>query len=226
MFEKFTEHARRAVVLAREEARTLQHNHIGAEHLLLGVLADQGGVAARALLGLDITAERVRAHVVRTIGSGEERSSQLPFTPGAKKSLELALRAALSLGHNYIGSEHILLGLVDDTEAVAARILQGLDADPETIRDAVLDMLSAPGGGQQADEEHASRPEDVAIGSSGKAASPHIGGISDAQLDHLIDELVNEEEQISRRRHVLLGEIEILRAERDNRRSAPPKPDS
>src|SRR3978361_1687773 len=163
MFERFTERARQVVVLAQEEARTLKHNYIGTEHILLGLLREEEGLAARVLESLDITVERVRAQVVRIVGSGEEvTSGQIPFTPRAKKVLELALREALSLGHNYIGNEHILLGLVRENEGVAARILLAFaadsmktrtqairvdsDADAEKIRNEVIRMLSGPGG--------------------------------------------------------------------------------
>src|SRR5437870_8524013 len=129
MFERFTERARQVVVLAQEEARTLKHNYIGTEHILLGLLREEEGLAARVLESLDITVERVRAQVVRIVGSGEEvTSGQIPFTPRAKKVLELALREALSLGHNYSGTEHILLGLVGETavvEGLAQRITHG-----------------------------------------------------------------------------------------------------
>src|SRR6187399_2456385 len=149
MFERFTERARQVVVLAQEEARTLKHNYIGTEHILLGLLREEEGLAARVLESLDITVERVRAQVVRIVGSGEEvTSGQIPFTPRAKKVLELALREALSLGHNYIGTEHILLGLVRENEGVAARILLDFDADSEKIRNEVIRMLSGPGGRQ------------------------------------------------------------------------------
>src|SRR5881409_3710143 len=135
MFERFTERARQVVVLAQEEARTLKHNYIGTEHILLGLLREEEGLAARVLESLDITVERVRAQVVRIVGSGEEvTSGQIPFTPRAKKVLELALREALSLGHNYIGT---------------ARILLDLDADSEKIRNEVIRMLSGPGGRRQ-----------------------------------------------------------------------------
>ena len=150
MFERFTERARQVVVLAQEEARTLKHNYIGTEHILLGLLREEEGLAARVLESLDITVERVRAQVVRIVGSGEEvTSGQIPFTPRAKKVLELALREALSLGHNYIGTEHILLGLVRDNEGVAARILLDFDADSEKIRNEVMRMLSGPGSRQR-----------------------------------------------------------------------------
>src|SRR5450432_1791794 len=146
MFERFTERARQVVVLAQEEARTLKHNYIGTEHILLGWLREEEGLAARVLESLDITVERVRGQVVRIVGSGEEvTSGQIPFTPRAKKVLELALREALSLGHNYIGTEHILLGLVRENEGVAARILLDFDADAEKIRNEIIRMLSGPG---------------------------------------------------------------------------------
>jgi ATP-dependent Clp protease ATP-binding subunit ClpC len=157
MFERFTERARQVVVLAQEEARTLKHNYIGTEHILLGLLREEEGLAARVLESLDITVERVRAQVVRIVGSGEEvTSGQIPFTPRAKKVLELALREALSLGHNYIGTEHILLGLVRENEGVAARILLDFDADSEKIRNEVIRMLSGPGGRRQSGQSAAS----------------------------------------------------------------------
>src|ERR1700716_1686222 len=150
MFERFTERARQVVVLAQEEARTLKHKYIGTEHILLGLLREEEGLAARVLESLDITVERVRAQVVRIVGSGEEvTSGQIPFTPRAKKVLELALREALSLGHNYIGTEHILLGLVRENEGVAARILLDFDADADKIRNEIIRMLSGPGRRQQ-----------------------------------------------------------------------------
>ncbi len=156
MFERFTERARQVVVLAQEEARTLKHNYIGTEHILLGLLREEEGLAARVLESLDITVERVRAQVVRIVGSGEEvTSGQIPFTPRAKKVLELALREALSLGHNYIGTEHILLGLVRENEGVAARILLDFDADSEKIRNEVIRMLSGPGGRRQGSGQQA-----------------------------------------------------------------------
>jgi ATP-dependent Clp protease ATP-binding subunit ClpC len=151
LFERFTERARQVVVLAQEEARTLKHNYIGTEHILLVLLREEEGLAARVLESLDITVERVRAQVVRIVGSGEEvTSGQIPFTPRAKKVLELALREALSLGHNYIGTEHILLGLVRENEGVAARILLDFDADAERIRHELIRMLSGPGRRQGA----------------------------------------------------------------------------
>jgi ATP-dependent Clp protease ATP-binding subunit ClpC len=150
VFERFTERARQVVVLAQDEARALKHNYIGTEHILLGLLREEEGLAARVLESLDITVEEVRAQVARIVGQGDEvTTGQIPFTPRAKKVLELALREALSLGHNYIGTEHILLGLVRENEGVAARILLDFDADAEKIRNEIIRMLSGPGRRQQ-----------------------------------------------------------------------------
>jgi len=157
VFERFTERARQVVVLAQDEARALKHNYIGTEHILLGLLREEEGLAARVLESLDITVEEVRAQVARIVGQGDEvTTGQIPFTPRAKKVLELALREALSLGHNYIGTEHILLGLVRENEGVAARILLDFDADAEKIRNEIIRMLSGPGrrqGGTAATEK-------------------------------------------------------------------------
>jgi ATP-dependent Clp protease ATP-binding subunit ClpC len=147
MFERFTERARLVVVLAQDEARTLKHNYIGTEHILLGLLREEEGLAARALDSLDITVQEVRAQVARIVGLGDEATdANVPFTPRAKKVLELALREALSLGDDYIGTEHILLGLVRENEGVAARILLDFDADAEKIRDELLRKLSRQAG--------------------------------------------------------------------------------
>ncbi len=145
VFERFTERARHVVVLAQEEARTLKHDYIGTEHILLGLLREDEGLAARVLEHLDITVERVRDQVVRIVGSGEKVTpGQIPFTPRAKKVLELALREAQHLGHDYIGTEHILLGLARENEGVAAQILLDFDADAEKIRNEVTRMISGP----------------------------------------------------------------------------------
>ena len=156
MFERFTERAREVVVLAQDEARGLKHNYIGTEHLLLGLLREEEGLAARVLESLGVTLEGVRNQVRRIVGDGDEvTTGQIPFTPRAKKVLELALREAMSLGHNYIGTEHVLLGIVRENEGVAARILFDFDADAERVRNKVIQMLSGPGGGSP----HASREE-------------------------------------------------------------------
>jgi ATP-dependent Clp protease ATP-binding subunit ClpC len=150
VFERFTERAREVVVLATEEARALKHNYIGSEHILLGLLGVKETVAARVLTSLGISLESARANVVRVVGTGEEiTSGQIPFTPRAKKILELALREALALGHNYIGPEHILLGLAREDEGVATRVLLDFAVDAEKIRDAVIRLLPGPGGASQ-----------------------------------------------------------------------------
>ncbi|MGI5939445.1 MAG: ATP-dependent Clp protease ATP-binding subunit [Thermoleophilia bacterium] len=145
MFERFTERARQVVVLSQDEARGLRHNYIGTEHLLLGLLRESDGVAAKVLGGLEVGLEEVRNEVTRIVGEGEHGpAGQIPFTPRAKKVLELALREALSLGHNYIGTEHILLGLVRESEGVAARILAEMDVDADCVRQEVMRMLAGP----------------------------------------------------------------------------------
>jgi ATP-dependent Clp protease ATP-binding subunit ClpC len=142
VFERFTERARQVVVLAQEEARALEHNYVGTEHILLGLLREEEGLAARTLDSLGVVIEPVRAQVARIVGTGEEvTSGQIPFTPRAKKVLELALREGLTLGHNYIGTEHILLGLARENSGVAARILLDQGVDGERIRAAVIDLL-------------------------------------------------------------------------------------
>jgi len=143
MFERFTNRARHAVVLAQEEARRLQHNYIGTEHVLLGLLGEPDGLACRALEGVGMSLESARREVRAIVGTGAASlSGHIPFTPRAKKTLELALREALQLHHNYIGTEHILLGLIREGEGVAAQILRQ-HADLTAIRAAVLDLLPA-----------------------------------------------------------------------------------
>ncbi|MBU6215534.1 MAG: AAA family ATPase, partial [Acidobacteria bacterium] len=152
MFERFTDRARRVVVLAQEEARLLNHNYIGTEHILLGLIHEGEGVAAKALESLGISLEAVRQQVEEIIGQGgASPSGHIPFTPRAKKVLELSLREALQLGHNYIGTEHILLGLIREGEGVAAQVLVKLGADLSRVRQQVIQLLSGyPGSGTQA----------------------------------------------------------------------------
>jgi ATP-dependent Clp protease ATP-binding subunit ClpC len=208
MFERFTERARQVVVLAQEEARTLKHNYIGTEHILLGLLREEEGLAARVLESLEITVERVRAQVVRIVGSGEEvTSGQIPFTPRAKKVLELALREALSLGHNYIGTEHILLGLVRENEGVAARILLDFDADSEKIRNEVIRMLSGPGGRQRSGSGSAA-PTGAGSGSGeGKKSSKLLDqfgrNLTKLAADGKLDPVVGRETEIERIMQIL-----------------------
>jgi ATP-dependent Clp protease ATP-binding subunit ClpC len=150
MFERFTDRARRVVVLAQEEARMLNHNYIGTEHILLGLIHEGEGVAAKALESLGISLEAVRQQVEEIIGQGQSApTGHIPFTPRAKKVLELSLREALQLGHNYIGTEHILLGLIREGEGVAAQVLQKLGADLNRVRQQVIQLLSGYTGGKE-----------------------------------------------------------------------------
>jgi ATP-dependent Clp protease ATP-binding subunit ClpC len=208
MFERFTERARQVVVLAQEEARTLKHNYIGTEHILLGLLREEEGLAARVLESLDITVERVRAQVVRIVGSGEEvTSGQIPFTPRAKKVLELALREALSLGHNYIGTEHILLGLVRENEGVAARILLDFDADSEKIRNEVIRMLSGPGGRRQGQSGGAAAGAGAGSSGEGKKSSKLLDqfgrNLTKLAAEGKLDPCVGRETEIERIMQIL-----------------------
>jgi ATP-dependent Clp protease ATP-binding subunit ClpA len=144
MFERFTDRARRVVVLAQEEARMLNHHYVGTEHILLGLVHEGEGVAAKALDSLGIGLETVREKVEETIGRGEKPpSGHIPFTPRTKKVLELSLRESLQLGHNYIGTEHILLGMISEGEGVAAQVLVGLGADLDRVRQQVTQILHA-----------------------------------------------------------------------------------
>ncbi len=162
MFERFTDRARRVVVLAQEEARMLNHNYIGTEHILLGLIHEGEGVAAKALESLGISLEAVRQQVEEIIGQGQQApSGHIPFTPRAKKVLELSLREALQLGHDYIGTEHILLGLIREGEGVAAQVLVRLGADLNRVRQQVVQLLE---GGQ---------------GEAGEAGPQRIGGTRD-----------------------------------------------
>ncbi len=208
MFERFTERARQVVVLAQEEARTLKHNYIGTEHILLGLLREEEGLAARVLEGLEITVEEVRAQVIRIVGSGEEvTSGQIPFTPRAKKVLELALREALSLGHNYIGTEHILLGLVRENEGVAARILADFDADSEKIRNEIIRMLSGPGR-RQGQSGGGSGSGGAAAGQAGDKKSSKLldqfgRNLTKMAEDGKLDPVVGRQKEIERVMQIL-----------------------
>ena len=158
MFERFTDRSRRVVVLAQEEARMLNHNQIGTEHLLLALIRESGGVAAQALESLGLTEEAARQQVEEIIGRGQKDPPRghIPFTPRAKKTLQLSMREAIALGHAYIGTEHILLGLLREDDGVAIRVLNGLGADPNRVRQQVIQLVSArrvqeePGTGRAA----------------------------------------------------------------------------
>jgi ATP-dependent Clp protease ATP-binding subunit ClpC len=144
VFERFTERARQVVVLAQEEARGLGHDFVGTEHLLLGLIREEKGLAAHVLESLGVTVAETRASVERIVGRGQPAASigQIPFTQGAKRALELALREALGLGHNYIGTEHVLLGLLRVDEGPASEILGELGTDAETVRNRVVEQLA------------------------------------------------------------------------------------
>ena len=204
MFERFTDRARRVVVLAQEEARLLNHNYIGTEHILLGLIHEGEGVAARALESMGISLEAVRSQVIEIIGQGSQApSGHIPFTPRAKKVLELSLREALQLGHNYIGTEHILLGLIREGEGVAAQVLQKLGADLHKVRQTVIQLLS----GVQGEEGAAPHP-----GGSGRTETPSTGStvldqfgrnLTQLAREHKLDPVIGRESEIERVMQVL-----------------------
>ena len=172
MFERFTDRARRVVVLAQEEARLLNHNYIGTEHILLGLIHEGEGVAAKGLESLGISLEAVRSQVEELIGQGASSpSGHIPFTPRAKKVLELSLREALQLGHNYIGTEHILLGLIREGEGVAAQVLVKLGADLSRVRQQVIQLLSGYSGSGQGSSDSSDKAGATAGGSGGDSPS-------------------------------------------------------
>ncbi|WP_311497302.1 ATP-dependent Clp protease ATP-binding subunit [uncultured Mobiluncus sp.] len=174
MFERFTDRARRVVVLAQDEARRLNQNYIGTEHLLLGLIHEGDGIAARALETMGISLEAVRAQVIEIIGEGEQPTTgHIPFTPRARKVLEFSMREALQLGHNYIGTEHILLGLLREGDGVAAQVLIKLGADLNNVRQTVIELLSGYQGGQT----QQSGRDTVGVG-GGRADNPNAGGNS------------------------------------------------
>ena len=175
LFERFTDRARRVVVLAQEEARLLNHSYIGTEHILLGLIHEGEGVAAKALDSLSISLDAVRAQVEEIIGQGgSSPSGHIPFTPRAKKVLELSLREALQLGHNYIGTEHILLGLLREGEGVATQVLQKLGADLGRVRQQVIQLLSGYQGPAGKSEGQSQAPG--GSGSAGKEDAGEKGG--------------------------------------------------
>jgi ATP-dependent Clp protease ATP-binding subunit ClpC len=165
MFERFTGRSRRVVVLAQEEARMLNHEYVGTEHILLGLIREDGGVAAQSLESLGISEEAARRQVEEIVGRGQAGPARghLPFTPRGKKVLQLSLREAIALGHGHVGTEHILLGLIREDEGVARRVLNGLGADPDRIRQQVIRLVSA----RQIHEE----PRTAAPAAGGSASS-------------------------------------------------------
>src|SRR3982751_5088685 len=200
MFERFTDRARRVVVLAQEEARMLNHNYIGTEHILLGLIHEGEGVAAKALESLGISLEGVRQQVEEIIGQGQQApSGHIPFTPRAKKVLELSLREALQLGHNYIGTEHILLGLIREGEGVAAQVLQKLGADLNRVRQQVIQLLS----GYQGKEAQAAGTAPEAAPSSSLVLDQFGRNYTQAAKEGKLDPVIGREKEIERVMQVL-----------------------
>ncbi|KAA1374877.1 ATP-dependent Clp protease ATP-binding subunit [Aeromicrobium fastidiosum] len=195
MFERFTDRARRVVVLAQEEARMLSHNYIGTEHILLGLIHEGEGVAAKALESLDISLEAVRGQVEDIIGQGQQApSGHIPFTPRAKKVLELSLREALQLGHSYIGTEHILLGLIREGEGVAAQVLVKLGADLNRVRQQVIQLVS---GFQGKEAESAGAPSESAPSTS--AVLDQFGrNLTQAAREGKLDPVIGRDDETER----------------------------
>jgi ATP-dependent Clp protease ATP-binding subunit ClpC len=200
MFERFTDRARRVVVLAQEEARMLNHNYIGTEHILLGLIHEGEGVAAKALESLGISLDAVREQVQEIIGQGQQApSGHIPFTPRAKKVLELSLREALQLGHNYIGTEHILLGLIREGEGVAAQVLVKLGADLNRVRQQVIQLLS---GYQGKEPATAGGPQEGTP--SGSLVLDQFGrNLTQAAREGKLDPVIGREKEIERVMQVL-----------------------
>ena len=201
MFERFTDRARRVVVLAQEEARMLNHNYIGTEHILLGLIHEGEGVAAKALESLGISLEAVRQQVEEIIGQGQQApSGHIPFTPRAKKVLELSLREALQLGHNYIGTEHILLGLIREGEGVAAQVLVKLGADLNRVRQQVIQLLS---GYQGKEPATAGGPQGESAPSSSLVLDQFGRNLTQAARENKLDPVIGREKEIERVMQVL-----------------------
>ena len=200
MFERFTDRARRVVVLAQEEARMLNHNYIGTEHILLGLIHEGEGVAAKALESLGISLEAVRQQVEEIIGQGQQApSGHIPFTPRAKKVLELSLREALQLGHNYIGTEHILLGLIREGEGVAAQVLVKLGADLNRVRQQVIQLLS----GYQGKEPAAAGGPAEGTPSTSLVLDQFGRNLTAAAREGKLDPVIGREKEIERVMQVL-----------------------
>jgi ATP-dependent Clp protease ATP-binding subunit ClpC len=208
MFERFTDRARRVVVLAQEEARSLNHNYIGTEHILLGLLNEGEGIAAKALESLGIGLDSVRDEVVKIIGPGQQApSGHIPFTPRAKKVLELSLREALQLGHNYIGTEHILLGLIREGEGVAAQVLQQLGAELQKVRQSVIQLLSDHGTSEEHSPSGGSAPSGggrESSSSSGSTVLDQFGrNLTQMARDGKLDPVIGRTNEIERVMQVL-----------------------
>jgi len=200
LFEKFTDKARRVVVLAQEEAKLLNHNYIGTEHILLGLIHEGEGVAAKALEALGINLEQVREQVQDIIGQGQQApSGHIPFTPRAKKVLELSLREALQLGHSYIGTEHLLLGLIREGEGVAAQVLTKLGADTNKVRQQVIQLLSGYQGKEAVSVGGETQPQ-----AKGSQILDQYGrNLTHAAAEGKLDPVVGREREIERVMQIL-----------------------
>ena len=203
MFERFTDRARRVVVLAQEEARLLNHNYIGTEHILLGLIHEGEGVAARGLQSLGIRLDSVRSQVVDTIGHGHQSpTGHIPFTPRAKKVLELSLREALQLGHNYIGTEHILLGLIREGDGVAAQVLEKLGADLPKVRHTVIQLLSGGSGDEPAPATAGGPSRGASV--SGSTVLDQFGrNLTQMARDNNLDPVIGRQTEIERVMQIL-----------------------
>ncbi|QIG38763.1 ATP-dependent Clp protease ATP-binding subunit [Microbacterium sp. 4R-513] len=204
MFERFTDRARRVVVLAQEEAKMLNHNYIGTEHILLGLIHEGEGVAAKALESLGISLDAVREQVQDIIGQGQQQpTGHIPFTPRAKKVLELSLREALQLGHNYIGTEHILLGLIREGEGVAAQVLVKLGADLNKVRQQVIQLLSGYQGKEPAAVSGAAHDNPQAAQGGSQVLDQFGRNLTQAARENKLDPVIGREKEIERVMQIL-----------------------
>nr|WP_274636053.1 ATP-dependent Clp protease ATP-binding subunit [Microbacterium bovistercoris] len=204
MFERFTDRARRVVVLAQEEAKMLNHNYIGTEHILLGLIHEGEGVAAKALESLGISLDAVREQVQDIIGQGQQQpTGHIPFTPRAKKVLELSLREALQLGHNYIGTEHILLGLIREGEGVAAQVLVKLGADLNKVRQQVIQLLSGYQGKEPAAVSGAAHDPGATAQGGSQVLDQFGRNLTQAARDNKLDPVIGREKEIERVMQIL-----------------------
>ena len=205
VFERFTDRSRAVVVLAQEEARLLNHNYIGTEHLLLGLIHEGEGIAAKALERLGVSREVVRARVEEIIGQGgSSPSGHIPFTPRAKKVLELSLREALQLGHNYIGTEHLLLGLIREGEGVAAQVLAQLGLDLALVRQEVIQLLSGydpPGAGHP----RSAPPADTPAGARARDEARRLAGDRPVGTHHVVTAILGDPESLGAKALAALG---------------------
>ena len=226
MFERFTDRARRVIVLAQEEARTLQHNYIGTEHLLLGLIREGEGVAAKALASKGVTLDDTRKQVEEMIGKGNASpNGHIPFTPHARQVLELSLREALQLGHSYIGTEHILLGLIHEGEGVGTQVLIKMDVNLGELRSATIDLIR----GNSSDGKNDGKGELANAGGvqdrrnqTGSAILDQFGrNLTQAARENRLDPVIGREKEIERVEHTNVGTTEAVQALLESYESTP-----